>query len=335
MPKLKHIYLLLTFLSTINCAWAETKTPESFLSLQFENDLFTPSSGDRYYTSGFQLTNLKKIQPAAWLTEVSNWTPFYKHGDDLSLVQYNLGQKIFTPEDITASKLQLNDRSYAGYLYFSISVLSRFKHAENYDIGNQFEITLGMVGPASLAEQSQTLVHKITGSDTPNGWDNQLNNELTLGLSYSRFWRFTHPITNSLSFGINPQVSGALGNVYTYGSAGLMLRLGSDLKRDLSPPNIRPGFPGITYFNESKKSSWYVYLGLEGRIVLRNIFLDGNTFTKSHSVEKEALVGDMQYGFVYMYDTIRIAFSNMIRTDEFTTQKENTHYGAINISFHY
>ena len=251
------------------------------------------------------------------------------------MLQYNLGQKIFTPEDITASPLQENDRPYAGYLYFGVSVLSRFKHEENYDIGNQFEITLGIVGSASLSEQSQKYIHRLTGSNDPNGWDNQLNNELAAGLSYSRFWRFSHPLREGLSFGFNPQISGAVGNVYTYGASGFMLRFGSDLKRDLSPPNIRPGFPGVIYFEGRKKPSWYIYLGLEGRLVLRNIFLDGNTFTDSHSVEKKTLVGDMQYGFVYLFDTVRIAFSNMIRTDEFNNQKENSLYGAVNISIRY
>jgi hypothetical protein len=333
--KIQHVYLLLFFVPFINSAWSETKPGESFFSVQYENDLFTPNSEDRYYTSGLQLTSLKKTEPPAWLAEVSKWAPFYQSGHDLNLLQYNLGQKIYTPEDINATELQENDRPYAGYLYFGISVLSRFIHAEHYDVGNQFEITIGIVGPASYAEQTQKLVHEITGSTSPQGWDNQLNNELALGLNYSRFWRLTRPLTKNLSFGINPQVSGAFGNVYIYGAGGLMLKFGNDVKRDLSPPSIRPGFPGVIYFDGNKRSSWYIYLGFEGRLVLRDIFLDGNTFTDSHSVEKELLVGDMQYGFVYMFDTIRFSFSNMVGTDEFKAQKEKTRYGAINISFRY
>ena len=335
MFKIQHICLLLPLISFMNIAWGETNSGESFFSVQYENDLLTPNSGDRYYTSGLQLTSLKKTEPPPWLARVSSWAPFYRQGSQLNLLQYNLGQKIFTPEDITTSELQEDDRPYAGYLYFGISVLSRFEHAKDYDVGNQFEITIGIVGPASLGEKTQKYIHELTGSDAPQGWENQLNNELALGLSYSRFWRITRPLTNNLSFGVNPQVSGALGNVYTYGAGGVMFRFGNDLKRDLNPPTIRPGFPGVIYFEGIRRSSWYIYLGFEGRLVLRNIFLDGNTFTDSHSVEKELLVGDMQYGFVYMYSTIRISISNLARTDEFKTQKGATRYGAINLSFGY
>jgi len=114
-----------------------------------------------------------------------------------------------------------------------------------------------------------------------------------------------------------------------------MFRLGRNLRRDLSPPNIRPGFPGVTYFQNGLQSSWYFYLGFESRLVLRDIFLDGNTFTDSYSVEKEKLVGDMQYGLVYIFDDMRISISNMTRTDEFTTQEKITRYGAITLSFRY
>ena len=213
--------------------------------------------------------------------------------------------------------------------------MSHISHGKNFDNGNQFEITIGVVGPGALGEEAQTSVHELIGSDTPNGWDNQLNNELALGLSYSRFWRRIYPLPIGLEFGANSQVSGALGNVYTYGSGGVMFRLGKNLQRDMSPPNIRPGFPGVTYFRPNNRSSWYLYLGFEGRLVIRDIFLDGNTFSDSHSVEKEPLVGDMQYGFVYLFDDMRISFSNMVRSDEYTTQEETTRYGAINISFLY
>jgi len=326
-------YLLLLVLLSSG-VYANSETIDTYLSVQYENDMFA-RSGDRYYTSGLQLSMLNSEPPPAWLAKVADWTPFYQRGNGLSLVQYTLGQKMFTPDDIVATDLQVNDRPYAGYLYFGASVLSQISHNQNFDYGNQFEITMGIVGPSALGEQAQTFVHELIGSDIPNGWDNQLQDEPALGLSYSRFWRVIQPVSHGLEFGVNPQISAALGNVYTYGAGGVMFRLGNNLRRDLSPPNIRPGFPGVTYFQPNSQSSWYLYLGFESRLVLRDIFLDGNTFTDSHSVEKEKLVGDMQYGFVYLFNDVRIAVSNMTRTDEFTTQEKVTRYGALNLSFQY
>lgn len=329
----RSLYLLLLVLISSG-AHANTEPPDSFVSIQTENDLFA-RSGDRYYTNGLQLSILKKEPPPAWLAKIAEWTPFYQQGSGLNLVQYTVGQKIFTPNDTETSTVVADDRPYAGYLYFGATLMSHISHSENFDYGNLFEMTIGVVGPSALGEQAQTFVHDLIGIDSPNGWDNQLEDELALGLSYSRFWRLIQPVAYGLEFGINPQISAAVGNVYTYGAGGVMFRLGDNLRRDLSPPNIRPGFPGVTYFQASNRSSWYFYLGFESRLMFRDISLDGNTFTDSHSVDKERLVGDMQYGIVYIFDDVRIAVSNMTRTDEFTTQEKVTRYGAINLSFRY
>ncbi len=313
---------------------AELPPPDSFISVQMENDFFA-SSGDRYYTHGTQLSVLKKMAPPAGLERLSEWVPFYEKGQQLSLVNYTFGQKIFTPNDTDETSVVEGDRPYAGYLYFSAAVLSQIHSTAEVDHGNMFEITLGVVGPSAMSRQSQTNFHDLVGIDSPKGWDNQLKDEPALGVSYTRFWRLVEPLSNGLQLGINPHMNMVVGNVYTYGAGGVMFRLGDHLKRDLSPPNIRPGFPGLAYFRGGDEPSWYLFLGFESRLIARDIFLDGNTFKESYSVEKEKLVGDMQFGVVYLVNRWRFAFSNMIRTKEYDTQEDTTHYGALNISFSY
>ncbi|HFD33007.1 MAG TPA: lipid A deacylase LpxR family protein [Gammaproteobacteria bacterium] len=337
----KYFYIVLVLLilaSTANAA-LETelsqKSSDSFFSVQYENDLFSPDNRDHYYTSGIQFSMLKQEATPVWLEKIASYIPFYQKGNGINLIQYTLSQKMFTPDNIQISDLQVNDRPYAGYLYFSATVVSQISHSIDVDSGNQFELTLGIVGPSALAGEVQTFAHKLTKSPIPKGWHNQLNDELAIGLNYSRFSRYLKPISKNLTFGVTPQFSGSIGNVYTYGSVGVMFRLGNNLHHDLNPPNIRPGFIGTSYFKRSKTSSWYVYLGFEERMVLRNIFLDGNSFTQSHRVEKEMFISDIQYGIAYIFDDIRISLSSMTRSKEFTGQKEATNYGAINFTFRY
>ena len=89
----------------------------------------------------------------------------------------------------------------------------------------------------------------------------------------------------------------------------------------------------MSLFRPNNNNSWYFFAGIEGRAVVRNIFLDGNTFVDSHSVDKKPFVADFQYGLVYQLGDFRFSVSNMVRTKEFTTQKDETKFGAINISF--
>jgi lipid A 3-O-deacylase len=319
-------------LLTSGMALAADDRPATFVSLQLENDFFA-NSGDRYYTHGSQLPLLQNTDPPALLDKISDLVPFYRKGEQLSLVNFTVAQNIFTPDNTEATTVVQGDRPYAGYLYFGAAVLSRINSSELVDYGNMFEVTVGAVGPSALGKEIQTGYHDLLGIDSPQGWDNQLHDEPALGLSYTRFWRLVTPVSDTLQLGVAPHTGMALGNVYTYGAGGVLFRFGKDLRRDLSPPNIRPGFPGLAYFEGGDEPSWYFYLGMEGRLVARDIFLDGNTFRSSHSVDKEPLVGEMQFGFVYLWRDMRIAFSNMLRTAEFKGQQDNMHYGAVNFSF--
>src|SRR3546814_4428144 len=101
---------------------------------------------------------------------------------------------------------------------------------------------------------------------------------------------------NNLGVDLTPHIGGALGNVYTYGAGGVTLRLGEDLPSDYGPPRLRPALPGSDYFRPSDWFGWYLFVGAEGRLMVRNIFLDGNTFEDSHSVDKYPLVFDLQAG---------------------------------------
>jgi len=303
-----------------------------YWSIQLEND-FLASSGDRYYTHGTSVSLLLIEDPPGWLKRVAQLFPTYETDGIINGVNYSIGQKIFTPEDTDSRAIIENDRPYAGYLYACAALLSRVRRNRFFDIGNLLEFTIGTVGPLAIGEQAQTSFHDLVGIDKPQGWNNQLRNEPALGVSYSRFWRVVQPLGDSFDIGVSPQLTASLGNIYTYVAAGVIFRLGTGLANDLSPPNIKPGFPGIAVFVIEDQHSWYFFVGAETRIVGRNIFLDGNTFQESHSVEKEPVIGDYQFGFVYRVGNLRLSFSNMFRTKEYTTQKDEAWYGAVNISF--
>src|SRR3546814_11712321 len=76
--------------------------------------------------------------------------------------------------------------------------------------------------------------------------------------------------------------------------AAVALRLGEDLPSDYGPPRLRPALPGSDYFRPSARFGWYLFVGAEGRLMVRNIFLDGNTFEDSHTIDKYPLVFDLK-----------------------------------------
>gem|GEM_PF-3516538 len=57
-------------------------------------------------------------------------------------------------------------------------------HAKSSTDLLSLELSLGIAGPASLAENTQDTTHGLRKIDKASGWDNQLDNEPTLNLSF-------------------------------------------------------------------------------------------------------------------------------------------------------
>jgi len=301
------------------------------VGLQVENDRFTQT--DRHYTNGIRASFLSpedKVYPeaAGWL-----WDGLPIPEDrDHRRIEFALGQSMFTPEDTGRRDLIRDDRPYAGWLYGSMALLS-YGEGANSDL-ESLELDLGVVGPASLAEQTQIFWHRQIGVQEPRGWDNQLDNEPGAILSYSRKWRRLLPDTLlGMQIDLTPHATVNLGNVLTSAGVGATARIGMDLPSDFGPPRIRPSLPGSALFEPDKAWAWYIFAGFEGRYVLHNIFLDGNTFSDSHSVDREPLVGDFQAGAAVTVGRMRLAYIYVLRTREFREQDVPDRFGVISLSF--
>ena len=312
---------------------ADTAADDGIFSLQFENDGVTDDV-DKYYTHGARFSYLSSKEAPLWSREAAGYLPFFSQQGKVR-ISYALGQSIFTPSDISTETLIENDRPYAGWLYAGLGLVSdsrsgsgNFKRRRD-----SLELNIGMVGPASQAEQVQVSGHKFRGATEPRGWDHQLKNEPGIMLIYDRQWQGRYDIKiDSLGLELTPHIGGALGNIMTYAATGFTVRFGRHLDSDYGVPLIRPGLPGSVYFARNSGFGWYLFTGFEGRAVLQNIFLDGNTFTDSHSVDKEPLVGDFQAGLVFTWKDYRLSFTSVHRTREFDGQDSSTRYGAISLS---
>ena len=305
------------------------------LSVQVENDLWGNGT-DRHYTHGTRISYLSNEETPAWLKRAVAYVPVFNQGGHLR-TSYAIGQSIFTPEDIARKDLVEDERPYAGWLYGAIGLISDHRvrdgrlHSGRLD---SLELNLGVIGPSALAEDTQSIVHKIIGSPQPEGWRHQLRDELGIMLVYDRQWQARY-VSEFYGLGadLTPHVGGTLGNVMTSVSCGTTLRFGLDLPSDYGPPSIRPSLPGSGFFRPTGDFGWYLFAGLEGRFVAHSIFLDGNTFRSSHRVDRKPWVGDLQVGLVLTWKDVRLSFTNIFRSDEFAEQKSPTEFGSISLSF--
>ena len=310
-------------------AHAESGTEKGTFSILFENDIFDNTDHD--YTNGVELayTTSPKATPD-WAIRTANWLPFFSENTDVR-TRYALGQSIYTPRNLTLTNPPLTDRPYAGFLYGAFGLVG--------DTGthlDQLQLTLGVIGPDSLADKTQTWVHTIIKDQKPMGWATQLHNEPGLILQYDRSIKLIPPKSLlGLVFDFEPHYGAAVGNVYDYANLGAMARLGFNLPSDYGPMRIEPSLPGSNFFEPNGGLSAYIFGGVEGRAIARNLFLDGNTFQSSRSVDKMNLVDDMVFGAAITFRAIRIAFTHDIRSREYKTQSSPDRFGAVDVSFRF
>lgn len=305
----------------------------SYWGIQYEND-FLGGKSDKYYTQGIEISYAQQGGTPDWLVKLADFLPTYEIGNRHG-VTYSIGQKVFTPKDITNPSLQTDDRPYAGYLYSTINYINSAEINSDKQHVNFIELTLGIVGPSALGEEMQNFLHDLIDVNIAEGWKHQLKDELALGAAYSHKWRHFWDQSDNKQAELSPHTSVVIGNVYTYLATGIMFRWGKGLKRDMGPPNIRPGFLGSTYFVPQFKPNWYIFIGGEARLIGKNIFLDGNTNIDSHHVDSEPLVGDILIGFAIHKNKMRIALSHIVRSKEFTQQEKYAQYGSINFTYYF
>lgn len=302
--------------------------PGASFALSYDND--TVAGTDRYYTSGLQLDwRSASADPPRWLAWLNRQPGLILPEGGAPRWGLSLGQSIFTPADTRRRDPDPKDRPYAGWLYGSVSLVSSTASAFG-----AMELQLGVVGPSALGQGAQNGVHRLRGLRLAQGWSHQLKDEPGVNLILIRQWRWnTAPGLGGLSAGLVPSVTASLGNVMTYASAGLVLRLGSRLDADFGPPRSRPALSGSAFFDRAEGFGWYVFAGVEGRLVARNIFLDGNSWLDGPRVDRIPSVGDASLGAVAIWSAARLSATYTLRSREFTGQPSAAQYGSISLSF--
>lgn len=301
------------------------------VGFQVENDLFG-SGLDRHYTNGLQVYGVVGSDTVPQtLRDAMTALPGIDVDDDKVFV-LGMGQHMYTPSDITRATPAPTDRPYAGWTYLSISAA-----IEDKDRGGRLHdvaLDVGVVGPLAGAGKVQRRWHALIDTTTPQGWGHQLANEPGVLLTYQTRARLDpgwRPV--GLEVDVSPAIGAALGNVFTYANVGGSVRMGRNLSLTHGAPFIRPSLPAANVVRRKGMVGWNVFAGVDGRWVVRNIFLDGNTFRGGPSVSKRPLVLDFQAGIEFIYKDVRVSFTQTLRTREFDGQENPDRFGSLGVTF--
>ncbi|WP_290523625.1 lipid A deacylase LpxR family protein [Alcanivorax sp.] len=263
---MRAVVVLLLLAGTSSFASAST------LGFAWDNDLFVGEDGG--YTNGVRFSWVGNAHDecdgqsdhglTCGLARVINPLPGVRLEGQNHALAVGLEQTMVTPSDITRTTPDYDDVPYVGY---SNIELGMFSWSEEYLVG--YGVRLGVTGPDSGAEQSQKVIHKITGSEAPKGWDNQLGPDVIGGLIAvfaDRIFRLDH--SNGLQTDMG--YSAMLDANNFLGTAGIssFVRFGRNL-----PGNFTPDYAGVGSSSsqvglfDHDGTGWEIFLGASAEYI--------------------------------------------------------------------
>lgn len=216
----------------------------STLGFAWDNDLFVGEDGR--YTNGVRFSWVGDSHSQCGSESSGGLTcatarllaplPGVRAGNENNALAVGLEQTMVTPSDITRETPDYDDVPYVGY---SNLELGMFSWNEEYLVG--YGVRLGITGPDSGAEQSQKVIHKITGSEQPQGWDNQLGPDVIGGVMAVYANRlFRHDHDNGLQTDMGYTAMLDANNFLGTAGVSTFVRFGKNL-----PGNFTPDYAGV------------------------------------------------------------------------------------------
>lgn len=174
-----HRLLALSLALSLFSATAHATSSDSVLAISTDNDLFAPTQTDRDYTAGLAVTyssNAEEFSDNGFsrMTGRIDQTllsglPGFSERPVSSALEF--GAYGFTPEEISATTIDRDDRPYSSLVYFSASRSYQDPGTRN---GWTTSLTVGALG-LDLFKGGQNAIHGVIGSDKAEGWGHQIS----------------------------------------------------------------------------------------------------------------------------------------------------------------
>ncbi|HVX84222.1 MAG TPA: lipid A deacylase LpxR family protein [Phycisphaerae bacterium] len=307
---------------------------------------------DKHYTSG---VGASLAWRAPWVDALLDNVPSIADEFPKGATDHAMGfvgaLTMYTPKHYVLTQPIPDDRPFAGYTYGGL-FFQRANRQANVPVYEALEVDLGILGPSSLAQNAQEMVHHTFGYPYPRGWSNQINDEAEFAIKYDRRWRldaWTPPADWqpwAPRVQVLPQVGLTAGTVLDEAHAGAIFRAGWNMPDDFGPGNLampgdftyRPASPDdpFTWRDIFRKQSFFLFARPYGELVARNSLLEGDAFSDRDPVTvspEHALFG-VEYGLSHRFlKYFEFTYSWTTESPEFKGQDKWDTWASVRLSF--
>ncbi|MFH2065180.1 MAG: lipid A deacylase LpxR family protein [Pseudomonadota bacterium] len=336
--RIKVVLTVLMSLCAIGCVTQSAAAYDGALTLILENDMFT--SSDNNYTNGVGISWVSAdIDTYDRESLLNDWgrfwafLPFVSDDGYTTYASWSVVQEMFTPDDIKDPNPSEDDQPYAGILYVDNLF---YTHRERWS--HAWNLKLGVVGPASQAEDAQKDFHDLIGADEPLGWHTQLPNEPVINLGYTTaHLAAAGDAGGSAEWKIVPVGTIGLGTYFTGAGLAIYGEVGWNLVDAFGGAALRTGLNAASTVGVGPVPGWSVafFGGLGGFGVVHYLPIDGTVFRDSRSVDSQPFIGMGSFGFSVRHGRFVFNYALTSFTETFKTERKNNQFGTVSMSWYY
>jgi hypothetical protein len=291
-------------------------------SFALDNDALISDEYDEDYSFGLSFTFRGKgvvdqlaslHQPLDWLDRKIGLDQRARISTNSASIEYGL--YAFTPENLSTSEPQRDDRPYASLVYIASS---HERYQPTGEVSWKSTLTLGVLG-LDMARELHKGWHSLSDSSQPKGWDNQISEggEPTARYSLAR----QHLLYRSGSgLEIKTTILGSVGYL-TEASWSVSLRAGN-IYTPWTSFN-----PELTSYGEKaiptdlgRPSEHYFWTGFALKARAYNVFLQGQFRDSEVTYDSDDLnpgIVEAWAGYTYMFDNgYSLAYSMRAQTSD-------------------
>ncbi|OXA82541.1 hypothetical protein SAMN05444397_107139 [Flavobacterium aquidurense] len=284
-----------------------------------DNDLYTSSKNDMYYTNGLELF-------FRYLSKKEN------EKINKKITEFRVGQYIYNPRYINETAVDINDRPFTGYL-FAEAGRSFFYNSESV-LKTDFQ--LGFMGPNAFGRETQESFHHLIGYKKVYGWENQLTNAFAVQ-AHVLYSKKLFPGKHNDFVDLHFQSEANLGTIFDGVSTGFLARIGFKKLLPVYDSNLHDA--SVSAQPQFDVREFYFYAMPSVNYQFYDATIEGSMFSDTSPVtfELEPLRFNAEFGLKYRHNNFNISYSFLYRGRELKDPETNTNsgyfFGSIRLGF--
>lgn len=311
----KNILILFIFFTISLFSQEKFSREISFIT---DNDLYTSTYDDRYYTNGMFFSY-------KYLSKEKN------ENLEKRILEWEIGHEMYTPNKAVTLNINNHDRPFAGYLYGSYSINRVYKNKQSF----KTTLQLGVIGSNAFSKELQDFIHNLYGFTKAVGWKHQIKNALALNFNAEYNTFLGKDKTNH--FDISWINNAKIGTVYTNISSGFLARIGfkplqSMMNSIAFKTNINN--KNTSYFREIES---FLFIKPTLRYAFYDATLQGSFLSANSEITNELvpLVFNVEIGLKFTVNRFNFGYTFNYNTNKSKDLKfDNGHkYGSINFNY--